>query len=350
MKIRSIIKLGGVRVCRAFGLEAWSRNRLRNQLLVLCYHGVVEGRRMDRFGYENTVDSAEFAGHLEYLGRHFRPVTATDVATSRRSGKPLPERAVLVTFDDGYRNNLNLASEILRRAGVPAIFFVSSGYIGTRRILWPDELMDRLMALKAGSIPLPAGGEAAVSETDVPAGLAEHRLLAVKIRDLCKRMDAAQSEQYLDVIRTLTPPPTPQPDLRGFMTWDEVRALRAKGFEIGAHTIDHPILTRVAPDRLRRELTESRHTIERELGEPCPFVAYPNGGSEDVSPQVLAAARDAGYKLGFTLAESFSQPAEDPLSLSRLCVQGHLPLSYFRFRASGAAASLKHFLAGRAEQ
>jgi peptidoglycan/xylan/chitin deacetylase (PgdA/CDA1 family) len=125
------------------------------------------------------------------------------------------------------------------------------------------------------------------------------------------------------------------------MTWDEVRALRAQGFEIGSHTVSHPILTRIPQGKLETELTESKRTIERELNAPCEAIAYPNGGPADVSETVFAAARLAGYRLGFTVSERHSPPGEDGLSISRICIQGHLPASSFSHRVDGVERLLR---------
>ena len=90
-------------------------------------------------------------------------------------------------------------------------------------------------------------------------------------------------------------------------------AVRKKGFEIGAHTVDHPILSHIEAHRLERKLTESKQRIETELGEESPCIAYQNGGSHDVFETGFDAARKAGYKLGFTVAEQHSEPGEGRL-------------------------------------
>lgn len=297
--------------------------------MILCYHGVVSQEHKDRFGYENTVSAGEFRQQLEFIRRHFHPVTAAELLRSRETGSALPANPVLVTFDDGYRNNLRIAAVTLREMKIPALFFVSTGYIGGKDVLWPMDLTSRVASAQHGSVPLPAGGEEAV-----PSVRDERRALAKRLRDQCKRLPAETTEAYMDRLRACVECRDFDEELNAFMTWDEVRELRRQGFEIGSHTVQHPILTRVSPGRLEQELAASKSAIERELGEDCPWIAYPNGGSEDVSREVFEAARRAGYKLGFTLRERRSRREEDDLALSRICVQGHLPLAYFRARAS----------------
>jgi peptidoglycan/xylan/chitin deacetylase (PgdA/CDA1 family) len=330
MPLHNILKGAAVSACRLSGLEAWSRSRLNGELLVLCYHGVVSERRRDRFGYENTVSAREFRRHLEFLSRHFVPVSAADAMRAKAGGISLPARAALVTFDDGYRNNLTVAAPILCDTGVPGLFFVSTGYIGAKRVMWPDEVLTRIVHAGEGRLPLPDGGD-----TQIPADMAARRSLALRIRNRCKKLPADRAEAYLGQLRDSAADPPENEELFGFMNWDEVRALHGKGFEIGSHTVDHPILTRIPASRLEHELRESKRVVELETGAPCRTVAYPNGSRDDVSQQVIDAAKAAGYELGFTVSERFSSPGEDSLALSRVCVQGHLPVSFFRFRASG---------------
>jgi peptidoglycan/xylan/chitin deacetylase (PgdA/CDA1 family) len=330
MAIRQLAKFAAQGACQQLGINRWCRNRMREHLTVLCYHGVVRDHQADRFGYGNTVSQQEFQQQLEYLARHFQPVSASDVIASRQQGRPLPERAALITFDDGYRNNCEQASGILLRVGVPCVFHVSTGYIGQRRILWVDEVVQRILAWPEAEIALPEGGTG-----PLPAGQPRRRRLAVQLKDRCKRLPAEQAEAYLALLRQRTADPVLQEELHAFMNWDEVRKLQAQGFDIGSHTVSHPILTRISTARLAQELAASKRLIEAETGVPCTCIAYPNGGAHDVSRQVFEAAGAAGYQLGFTVAERHSEPGEDPLAISRLCIQGHVPLSAFSYRVDG---------------
>src|ERR1019366_3606901 len=109
----------------------------RRHLLIVTYHGVITAPK-DPLGY--AVHVTEFEQQIAILSRYFRPISLTDLVGAVEKNKKLPDRAVLVTFDDGYRNNLTHASPILRRHGVPAVIHVATGYIGTDRILWVEEI------------------------------------------------------------------------------------------------------------------------------------------------------------------------------------------------------------------
>lgn len=331
MSAKALFKSASSSIGLALGVNHLLRRRLKHHLLVLCYHGVVRAEQKDRFGYGNTVTEAEFLAHLEFLARHYQPVSAGDVIAHHNGGKLLPQRAALVTFDDGYRNNLTLAAPILRQVGVPCVFHVSTGYIGTRDVLWTDDLIGRIIGWGTEPLPLPQGGE-----MTLPSSLRERRVAAHSLKESCKRLDWQAVKAWLARIRELSDRPAANSELYDFMNWEEVRELHRQGFEIGSHTVEHPILSRISQAALHEELTASKVKIEQELeGSACKAIAYPNGGAADVSPTVFAAARTAGYQLGFVVGERHSPPGEDVMAVSRLCIQGHLPMSDFIYRVDG---------------
>jgi peptidoglycan/xylan/chitin deacetylase (PgdA/CDA1 family) len=322
---------------RAGGVQAVLRWLHRRRLLVLCYHGVVPGRHPGAFAYRNTVATEEFAAQMRHLARAFTPVAAAQVLAALDGGPELPDRAVLVTFDDGYRNNLVHALPVLERWRVPAVVFVTTGHIGRTALLWPTEVELRIQG-GSGAVPLPDG-----TTLPLPVEAADRVLLADRVRRACKQLPGDERAAYLGRLREATPDLSSGVDreLVGFLGWDEVRELHARGVAIGAHTESHPILTCIDEARLDHELGASRRRIEAELGAPCLLLAYPNGGPADFSPAVFAAAARAGYRLAFTLTEGLNarRPA-NRFAIDRVGVPGHLGMSVFGSRTSGLYSRL----------
>jgi peptidoglycan/xylan/chitin deacetylase (PgdA/CDA1 family) len=329
MSLGSAAKTAALEAYGILGVNSLIHRKHRKHLLVLCYHGVVAQPQRDRFRYANTASVDEFDTHIAALARGFSPVSAADVI-AWYGGASLPDHPVLVTFDDGYRNNLAYAAPILRKHRVPCVFHMTTSYIGSGRTLWVDELVSRIMEWPSAALPLPEGGE-----TRLPAGLAR-RALAMQCKQKCKQLPWDVTQRYLEQLRATSPEPAANAELYGFLSWDEVRELHAQGFEIGSHTVDHPILTQLTPAEVTRQLGESKATIERELGASCRVIAYPNGGSRDFSPAVEEAARKAGYDLGLTIVEDFNDAPADAMAVKRLCIMGHLPVSWFTSRVYGS--------------
>src|SRR4051794_677511 len=157
MSLRRLAKTAIFDACRCLGVNAISRTLLRRKLLTLCYHGVVREHQEDAFEYGNTVSVHEFERQLDFLARNFHPLPAAEAIEWHKGALTTRGTPVLITFDDGYRNNLTLAADVLRAKGVPAIFHVSTSYIGTDRILWTDEMIHRILNWPFTSLPLPDG-------------------------------------------------------------------------------------------------------------------------------------------------------------------------------------------------
>jgi peptidoglycan/xylan/chitin deacetylase (PgdA/CDA1 family) len=311
----SRVKLPLLRAAGALGAYRLTAPYRASRLLVACYHGVISSdRSAEPSLYGNTVSATEFAAQLDLLGRWFEFVDLAGAARWLREGERRAKPPVLITFDDGYRNNLTLAAPILQKAGAPAVFFLATGYIGTDRLLWPLELEARLMQAHPGNLAL-------IQER----------------RRFCKSAPDAERLRYLEQLRQSTTLDRSRVDreMNDFMSWDEVRTLAALGFDLGSHTVEHPILSRLEPADLERELTASRARIAAETGREISSIAYPNGGAADYNAAVCAAAARAGYTLAFAVEDRFATRQDNPLAIRRWIVSGHRPPEIFRFTVSG---------------
>jgi peptidoglycan/xylan/chitin deacetylase (PgdA/CDA1 family) len=338
--MHSLVKEGLFRGLGISGVNALLHRRGRDRLLVLNYHGVVpEDRSRDRFGYQNTVSAAELDWHLRLLCRHFHPVSIGHVRNWVEGREALPSHPVLVTFDDGYRNNLTYAARLLKKHAVPAVVFLSTGYVGNNRMLWPSEIIQRVLRWPHASIVHPTGSP----ELPFPNSVDARRTLASQLCEAAKRMPDSRKEFYLDYLREHTSLGLGDTDeiLHTFLNWDEVRALRQFGIDFGAHTVNHVICTQVSTEILDRELLQSKSDIERELGVECFSMAYPNGSPLDFSDSVIDRVRKVGYRLAFTLTNETHDRSIDPLKISRLQVPGHVSHATFEVRVCGTLAFLR---------
>lgn len=322
----------------AFVNEALVRFQ-RSSLLVLNYHGVLAQPRADSGSYGNDVDAESFRSQLRWLKRH---LIATDLEGLGRYFKgEWGERKppVLITFDDGYRNNLTVAAPILREEGMPAIFFVATGYLNTGRVLWNDEVTIRVQHWPEPEIDMPSGGR-----STVPDDAVARRAFSKKVNEGCKRVTEEARGGYLEFLRSKTPSVElmDDPEARMFMQWDEARKLAGMGFEIGSHTVEHPILSTISRERLAAELRESKAAIERELQRPCAAIAYPNGSARDVNEAVFEEVRAAGYDWGFMTTPVWQKPGGDPRKIARIGFPGHTDLATFKFYVSGLHTRLSN--------
>jgi peptidoglycan/xylan/chitin deacetylase (PgdA/CDA1 family) len=338
--MRTAIKQVLFHGARWSGLNAFSRRLRRDSLVVLNYHGVLDEaylRGADANIACNTVGSGEFAAHLEFLTRRYRPVRASDVEAWLAGQRELPPNAVLLTFDDGLRNNLTHAAPLLKRYGVPAILFLTTAYLGGQRLLWPQELYELAMRWPRQEIPRP----------DAVVGFrldGDRRLRARRLVALAKTLPAATVEEWLQQLRADAPLPASlaSSGFYAFLTWEEAGRLPGFGFELGSHTVNHWIVTRCTPEELRRELGESKSEIERRLGSACTSFCYPNGAAQDWSAETAVAVKAAGYRAAYALPDRIQRRSPvNAYAIDRLTVAGGVSQAAFEARVSGVVEAMR---------
>ncbi len=324
------------------GINAGLRAYHRGGLLALCYHGVVPDQMaVHPLLYGNAITVSEFSRQLQILMRYFRPIGANEMPDWIRGKASVHHKSVLVTFDDGYRNNLTHAMPILRRFGIPALLFVTTGYVGSNHLLWPDEMYARVLYWPRVFIPMPAPER----DRRIASTRRERVVLAAFLREHCKHIPHDECMAYLNRLRQCDSAELQtNAEVLRLLSWDEIRELGANGFEIGSHTVEHPILTQIGPDRLARELADSKRAIEQKLGRPCPYFAYPNGGPDDISATVVAAVGEAGYSFAFSVNGQLNFKETDPLMLDRVYIPAGASASGFYSRISGVHGRIAHYL------
>lgn len=325
----------------AFGLNRWARFRSRRRLLGLCYHTVIpDDSPADDARTRIAVTVSDFDRQMRELRRYWTPVSTDQVRATLLDGTPLPDHAVHVSFDDGYRNNLTLAAPILEKYDIPATVFITTDLIGTEKLIWPLEIFERLVRwpelrtryceeLPPVPVTLPC--------KTLP-GSAERTKQALEFVSATRRFSTTEQKRFLEVLRAETEMDLSAPwqrNLYEILDWDGVRAIRDRGIDIGAHTLTHPILSLLGPEDLDRELRGCKLRIDRELGISCDVLAYPFGSGYDYSDRVIAAARQAGFRLAWTLEERRNDIVLDPMRIHRFCVHREHSLASFRCLISG---------------
>ncbi len=309
-----------MRVLSAAGVLKLRWHRLPAALYVFNYHRI--GNR-DECGYNRNLFSctaARLGEHLAVLKDRFQIVSLDQLAHFARRGYAGRRPLALVTFDDGYVDNYLLAFPLLREMGVPAAFFLPTAYIGTRRLLWSDEIAWMLRSSRRSEITLPYA--------PVPFSLAAGGLEST-IRDILRhvRQSAVPIDEQVGCIREACGGVAPASGNTGpqFLSWEQAREMGAAGMDIGSHTHSHALLARLTPERQREELAASRSVLQAELRTPVRAVAYPVGVPSAYTPETCRIARAVGYELGFSFMRHANRfPLTDPLDLGRFPVDSDI--------------------------
>jgi peptidoglycan/xylan/chitin deacetylase (PgdA/CDA1 family) len=326
--VKSLL-VSALRFAGVFRAFRWAN---RDRVIVLTYHGVLPpANGIEPYESRNVVDAETFAWQMRYLARHYRCVSLEEAVRLLASDRPLPRYMVVVTFDDGFQNNLRYAFPILRRCGVPATFFLTTGHIGQgARLLW-TERVGRLLARAAmpQTLTLPGGTPPLTLAFRTAAERERARALLMKSLKAMSRAERDQAIQHLEESlrqKDGAEDAAPHADRYTFLTWGEVVALAQGGASLGSHTVNHPILTSLDDSDRLEEVLESKRAIEQHLGMPCTLFSYPNGTEQDFDERDTANLRKAGFVAAVSQIAGVNDKQTDRFALRRLNIgQGHTP-------------------------
>ena len=294
-------------------------------VLVLNYHRVGDGSgsMFDRGLWSSSVDA--FADQVRFCKNHLDVIAPGDLpdVVARRRG-----RYVLITFDDGYRDNYEAAFPILRSEKVPATFFVATGFMDSPRLPWWDEIAWMVRTSTQQAIHLPGWLPTTVRFDDPDREGAVRALLQTY-----KAMPAGATEAYLNDIATTTGSGRhdPRAGSQWWMTWDMVREMRADGMTIGGHTVNHPVLARASREVQHQEIEGCGDRLATELGEPMRYFSYPVGGPGAFD----AVTKECLHAVGVQYAFSYYSGRRgfddwDDYDIRRVPVESYLTPDWFR--------------------
>lgn len=291
------------------------------------------GSRLLVLGYHNVdgtwcFPSAPGAGRrglerqLRALRRLARVVPLDQALRDLAEGRPLPPRAVAITFDDGYRDTLTIAAPILARLELPATTFLVPGILSGEVNPWWERLGWALETGRAEVIDF-EGQRLALRDA------AMRRRAFRSVAEQLKRRDRHRREEATDqLVETLSPTGTYHPG-ELFCDWDGARALTRTGMAIGSHSMYHAILSKEPGEAQHADLLDSRKLLEAELGAPIDLFAYPNGAPADYDLTTIAAAGAAGYTHAVTTQDGWNRPSTPPYEIRRFVMYPERGVSGF---------------------
>lgn len=319
-------------------------------LAVVTYHGVLPpGYELaDEVFDSNLLPSEVFRRQIHLLKEQYIVISPEEALLWSEKKLVLPSRAVLLTCDDGLVNNLTEMLPVLQEEGVRCLFFVTGASCNDEpATLWYEELFLLLLRAPAGSFKI-SFAEIEISGT--LGGRDQRRALWWNSVKQLSQVGAASRKAFLDAaqshLRTDSDAPFPGNDLpsqRRFRLLNpgELKQLEAAGMTIGAHSMSHPLLSRLPPELARAEITESRACLEAVLGKRVWAFAYPFGDAQSVTPEILVMARDAGFAAAF-LNWGGGLGAELPaFAIPRIHVTASMDLAELEAHVAGFYSSLQ---------
>lgn len=254
-------------------------------------------------------DAARFEQIVRFVSRHFHVLPFGEAARKLRAGQ-LPPASACITFDDGYADNLAVAAPILVRHGVSATFFVSTGFIDGGR-MWNDTVIEALRSAPRGELNWSDYGAGRWAIDDMDSRIEACRAVLSHLKPL---EPGLRLQITNDIGRAAGLPA--RSDL--MLTRDGVVQLRDLGMEVGAHTVNHPILRSVSDQRAADEIGGSRETLAQWLGVTPRVFAYPNGvPGRDYTGRDVSLVQKAGFEAAASTAKGVATVGCDLLQLPR---------------------------------
>jgi peptidoglycan/xylan/chitin deacetylase (PgdA/CDA1 family) len=282
-----------------------------HRLLVLAWHNV---EPTWCFPARRGAGTRGLAAQLAFLGRFATVVPLGDALAALGRGDPLPPRAVALTFDDGYQDQLELAVPMLERLGLPATFFLVPGLLDRTAQAWWEELAWIFTGATRRSV-------AWEGRTLGLGNAAERRAALAAVLEALKRRDRQRREAAIDELADRCAPEGKVDEQAAFLDWDGARQLVRRGFTVASHSLVHTILAEEPGPEQEQDLRGSRRQLEQELDLPVELLAYPNGKRPDYSRATIAAAARAGYTHALTTLEGWNRPATEPYEVRRFVQQ-----------------------------
>jgi peptidoglycan/xylan/chitin deacetylase (PgdA/CDA1 family) len=278
------------------------------------YHSVLPDPLLGADSLGGIIHSeVEFRAQMELLARDFNPVSLDEVLKHIRDRKELSKRSVVVTFDDGYADNYEVAMPVLNEVGVPSTFYATVDCVENRRLPWPSRLRFAFRKTKR-KIWCDAQGKSWPLNAS-----SQNEEAFLSACDHCCQLSGLAQELFLKHVEQDLESCLPGESGSLMMSLEDLRALARHGHVVGSHTMTHPNMAYLGEDDARRELTESKRLLEQHLGTSVQHFSYPCPAlSPHWIPETVALSRAAGYESAVTTDSGLARYGDDAFRLSRI--------------------------------
>lgn len=284
------------------------RKITKSQVAVLMYHRI--SPRRDSWSLK-PLNPQCFDRQMRYFSQNYEVLPLDRLVDYIKQGEPLPEKAVVITIDDGYKDNYQYAYPTLRKYRIPATVFLTTGNISTGNLFWWDKVsyiihhtsLDQLNQIELGTFFLRSEQEKSLARSTI-----------------IKKLKSSPGEENDFIINDLVSISNVEiPDDLGeelIMSWDEIREMSNNGIDFGAHTVNHPILTNLPLEQAGHEIVQSKKDIERKIGHHVTAFAYPNG---DFNEYIADIVRKSDFSCAVSvLPNKLICPNDSIYGLSRI--------------------------------
>lgn len=270
-----------------------------NNILILAYHRVND---FENDVLDMAISPNTFEEQIKYLQRHYHILSLDEAVKILKESDKIPEKAVVLTFDDGYKDNFDLAFPIVKKYHIPITVFVSVGDVESSKPFWWDQIINSVYDTNKIGINLNSFG---LGEFKLRTK-AEKRVAVHTIINKLKEFVPSKREKVIKHFEQLLQTNSSSSNGSHAMKWTEIEQLQRHGITIGSHGLSHTILSRLNNSIAEFEICESKEILEKRLHSEIQYFAYPNGRPEDLNDRIIKTLKKAGYTAACTWIHGYN--------------------------------------------
>ena len=275
-----------------FKTKLYKLNSLFNRFHIIPYHMVVDKPN----GFYPEISIHDFERQVAQLSKNYN-VISLDEIVERVTRRESLRRCVAITFDDGFKDNYENAYPILKKHKIPATIFLTTGYVENGTAPWFIKLRYIFMKTEKAHFQLRANDEI----ISLPMRTRKEKFVASERAMVCLKNSA--DEKRLLVLDKLCK----QLGVNEFdglnnlmLNWNQIKEMSESSILFGAHTVNHPILTRISIDAVEKEIRQSKEEINARIEKPVTAFAYPFGKKTEYSNKIFELLRKFGFRCSVT--------------------------------------------------
>jgi len=288
---------------------------------IICYHGVTCSTSVGIENYSGKhIQADEFRHQMKFIRDNTTPLSLRELAGIINEGKVLPRRSIAITFDDSYKNVHDIALPILKDLQIPATFLISTGFIGSNRRFWTDQVEHVINMTDETEITI------SLKDGDMCFTLSSflQKYDTVNtLKKIFKQLPPHERNRALDSLAKATKVEDNGDDISNYqnLTWDDVLHMdEGTLFEVGGHTVRHEILSYLSRSDLEYEIRECLRVLEKYLHHSIDLFSYPEGQRDHFNEQVISVLKEAGVQICPTAIKGFNPSGTDLFHLNRIMV------------------------------
>lgn len=303
--------------------------------VILAYHRVSPLSTVSALLKDSCVDPPSFDKQMMYLKKNYNVVSLEQALEYLNSASNKLDNSIVITFDDAYADNYEYAYPILKKHGLAATVFVSTSFIGEKRMFWWDMLVDMLERTQKKTVDFSFLGREYKFKLD-----REKQKTFYLIAHLFKRSTPEEQETLTGILRGVFAV-NEKVALFACLSWEQIREMSEHNITFGSHTHSHISLSSVLNGQLQEELIKSKEMLELNIKQRVTALAYPYGEQDDFDKDPVALVAQAGYRCALTMLQGPVYCGDNAFTLRRVGVGGNDTVSAFKLKTMGLVPLLK---------